>query len=229
MARPPIKPVEVWIKEAARRERVSETSIPAWRDQFLDGGRAALAAGARHGPSAHKAELQAQIKELTSFRLGEAHVELRVWRKGGAASPRLGGPPGDLYPGRPERGPLLCPAGPAQGQLVRWRAAVGADRPRPGKGPWPAPIMDQIEPLAAKHAEQGAAWGHRKVWGCWPPTASRSASPRCDGPWPAGACGSQSATRPSAVSSLRPAGRCSWTRRPDATGCGRPTSRSWKA
>jgi len=25
--------------------------------------------------------------------------------------------------------------------------------------------VDQIEPLAAKHAEQWAAWGHRKVWG----------------------------------------------------------------
>jgi putative transposase len=47
----------------------------------------------------------------------------------------------------------------------RWRAAVGADRPRPGKGPWPAPVVDQIEPLAAKHAEQWAAWGHRKIWG----------------------------------------------------------------
>jgi putative transposase len=47
----------------------------------------------------------------------------------------------------------------------RWRAAVGADRLRMGKGPWPAPIVDQIEPLAAKHAEQWAAWGHRKVWG----------------------------------------------------------------
>ena len=48
----------------------------------------------------------------------------------------------------------------------RWRAAVGADRPRPGKGPWPAPVVDQIEPLAAReHAEQWAAWGHRKVWG----------------------------------------------------------------
>ena len=47
----------------------------------------------------------------------------------------------------------------------RWRAVVGADRPRLGKGPWPAPVVDQIEPLAAKHAEQWAAWGHRKIWG----------------------------------------------------------------
>lgn len=73
------------MKEAARRERVSETSIAAWRDQFLDGGRAALAGGARHGPSTREAELAAQVEELTSA-LGEAHVELRVWRKGGAAT-----------------------------------------------------------------------------------------------------------------------------------------------
>jgi hypothetical protein len=76
LSRPPVKPVEdklrivravlrgeVSMKEAARRERVSETSI-AWRDQFLDGGRAALAGGARHGPSTREAELQAQIDEL---------------------------------------------------------------------------------------------------------------------------------------------------------------------
>ena len=99
MSRPSVKPVEeklrivlavlrggVSIKEAARRERVSETSIAAWRDQFLDGGRAALAGGGRHGPSTREQDLQAQVEELTSA-LGEAHVELRVWRKGGAAYP----------------------------------------------------------------------------------------------------------------------------------------------
>jgi transposase InsO family protein len=47
----------------------------------------------------------------------------------------------------------------------RWRAAVTGGAARPGKGPWPAPVVDRIEPLAAKHAEQWAAWGHRKVWG----------------------------------------------------------------
>jgi putative transposase len=26
-------------------------------------------------------------------------------------------------------------------------------------------VVDRTEPLAAKHAEQWAAWGHRKVWG----------------------------------------------------------------
>jgi transposase InsO family protein len=47
----------------------------------------------------------------------------------------------------------------------RWRAAVTGGAARPGKGPWPAPVVDRIEPLAAKHAEQWAAWGHRKIWG----------------------------------------------------------------
>ena len=47
----------------------------------------------------------------------------------------------------------------------RWRAAVTGGAARLGKGPWPAPVVDRIEPLAAKHAEQWAAWGHRKIWG----------------------------------------------------------------
>ena len=32
------------------------------------------------------------------------------------------------------------------------------------KGPWPAPVVDRIEPEVAKLAEQYPAWGHRKVW-----------------------------------------------------------------
>jgi hypothetical protein len=47
----------------------------------------------------------------------------------------------------------------------RWRAAVAGGAARPGKGPWPAPVVDRVEPLAAKYAERWAAWGHRKVWG----------------------------------------------------------------
>jgi putative transposase len=46
----------------------------------------------------------------------------------------------------------------------RWRTAVAGSASRPGKGPWPAPVVDAIEPLAAKHAETWAAWGHRKIW-----------------------------------------------------------------
>lgn len=33
----------------------------------------------------------------------------------------------------------------------------------PVKGPWPAPVVDRIEALAAKYAEAWPAWGYRKV------------------------------------------------------------------
>jgi putative transposase len=84
-------------------------------------------------------------------------------------------------------------------------------------------VVDRIEPLAAKHAEQWAAWGHRKIWGLLAadgvaasPSSVRRALAAAD-------CCSRSATRPSAANSPRHAGRCSPTRRPDATACGRPT------
>src|SRR5690606_28822353 len=32
------------------------------------------------------------------------------------------------------------------------------------KGPWPAPVVDRIEPTVAKYAESWEAWGHRKIW-----------------------------------------------------------------
>ena len=31
------------------------------------------------------------------------------------------------------------------------------------KGPWPAPVVDRIEALAAKYAEAWPAWGYRKI------------------------------------------------------------------
>lgn len=34
----------------------------------------------------------------------------------------------------------------------------------PPKGPWPAPVVDRIEPVVAKLAEEWPAWGHRKIW-----------------------------------------------------------------
>ncbi len=62
MAKPPLKSPEdkarvvvsilrgeVTIAEAARREGVSQTTIAKWRDRFLDGGQAAVAAGGRVG------------------------------------------------------------------------------------------------------------------------------------------------------------------------------------
>ena len=72
----------------ARQMEMSQTTIAKWQKQFLEGGREALARGdnARAPTSRHESELQAQVEELTSA-LGEAYVELRVWRKGGAIYP----------------------------------------------------------------------------------------------------------------------------------------------
>ncbi|MGH2689401.1 MAG: transposase [Actinomycetota bacterium] len=99
MARPPQKSVEektrivlavlkgeITIAEAARREGTSQTSVASWRDQFLAGGQAALAEGARHGPSGREQALEAEVEQLNTA-LGEAHMELRLWRKGGALYP----------------------------------------------------------------------------------------------------------------------------------------------
>jgi len=33
----------------------------------------------------------------------------------------------------------------------------------PAKGPWPAPVVDRIEPVVAKYAAEWPAWGHRKI------------------------------------------------------------------
>jgi putative transposase len=33
----------------------------------------------------------------------------------------------------------------------------------PAKGPWPAPVVDRFEALAAKYAEAWPAWGYRKI------------------------------------------------------------------
>ena len=75
--------------EVARRLEMSQTTIAKWQKQFLEGGREALARGdnARSPTSKREDELQAQVNELTTA-LGEAYVELRVWRKGGALYPR---------------------------------------------------------------------------------------------------------------------------------------------
>ena len=99
MARPPTIPAdkktrivlavlagEVTITEAARREQVSEQSISRWKADFLEAGRTMLATG-RSGPSGREEQLEAQVEDLTQA-LGEAHVELRVWKK--SAEGRLG-------------------------------------------------------------------------------------------------------------------------------------------
>ena len=77
---------EMSIAEAVRREKVSEQLIGRWRADFLEAGKTALAAG-RSGPSTREEQLEAQVELLTQA-LGEAAVELRVWKK--SAECRLG-------------------------------------------------------------------------------------------------------------------------------------------
>lgn len=71
---------EMTIAKAARRNKVSEQSVSRWKAQFLEAGRASLAEGGTSGPSAREQQLQADVEELTTA-LGEAHVQLRVWKK----------------------------------------------------------------------------------------------------------------------------------------------------
>lgn len=77
---------ETTISQAARKEQVSEQSIGRWKAEFLEAGKTALAAG-RSGPSTREEQLAAQVEDLTQA-LGEAAVELRVWKK--SAEGRLG-------------------------------------------------------------------------------------------------------------------------------------------
>ena len=57
-----------------------------WQSEFLEAGKTALATG-KSGPSTREAQLEAQVEDLT-LALGEAAVELRVWKK--SAEGRLG-------------------------------------------------------------------------------------------------------------------------------------------
>ena len=65
---------------AGRRAGVSEQTVHNWKKAFLEGGRDRLALGARRR-SARETELEAENEELKAA-LGEAHVQLRVWKKG---------------------------------------------------------------------------------------------------------------------------------------------------
>jgi transposase len=93
MARPPVMPVEDKLRivlsvlggettaaEAARRHQVSETTIGNWKQQVLEAGRVGLAEGGKPGPNGRERALLDEIEELKAA-LGEAHVELRVWKK----------------------------------------------------------------------------------------------------------------------------------------------------
>jgi transposase len=78
---------ELTSSEAARRAKVSETTIGNWKRQFLDGGAAWVEAGGRAGPNTAERALLDEVEDLKAA-LGEAHVELRVWKK--SAEYRLG-------------------------------------------------------------------------------------------------------------------------------------------
>jgi len=77
---------EMTVAEAARRAKVSEQSVGTWKRQFLEAGRAGLAAG-KAGSSTREQQLEAEVEDLTQA-LGEAAVEIRVWKK--SAEGRLG-------------------------------------------------------------------------------------------------------------------------------------------
>lgn len=78
---------ELAVAEAARRGKASEQSIQTWKRQFLEGGKAGLA-GNGGVPAGQRERALAEENEQLKAALGEAHVELRVWKK--SAEYRLG-------------------------------------------------------------------------------------------------------------------------------------------
>ncbi len=78
---------ELTMAEAARRGKASEQSISTWKRQFLQGGKAGLADNGRAQPNQQERALLEENEELKAA-LGEAHVELRVWKR--SAGYRLG-------------------------------------------------------------------------------------------------------------------------------------------
>ena len=79
---------EVTQVEVARKLQMSQTTIAKWQKQFLEGAHESLSRGDNPRPRIGKREieLQEKVDELTTA-LGEAYVEIRVWRKGGALYP----------------------------------------------------------------------------------------------------------------------------------------------
>jgi transposase len=73
--------------EAARRGKASEQSISNWKRLFLENGKQGLAENGLPGSNARERQLLEEVEELKAA-LGEAHVELRVWKK--SAEHRLG-------------------------------------------------------------------------------------------------------------------------------------------
>ena len=74
------------VAEIGRRHKVSDGTLAKWRDAFLAGDAAALANGSRRGRPSLETDLDTELEEVKAA-LGEAHAELRVWRKKGAIYP----------------------------------------------------------------------------------------------------------------------------------------------
>lgn len=77
---------QISVVEAAGKEKVCEQLIGRWKAEFLEAGKTALGAG-KSGSSTREAQLEAQVEDLM-LALGDAAVELRVWKK--SAQGRLG-------------------------------------------------------------------------------------------------------------------------------------------
>ena len=146
--------------EAARRAGVSEQTVHNWKRLFLDSGREGLAQ-ARSRSSGREAELEAANEELKAA-LGEGPRAVAGVAEGRRVPPSFE----DLEMIRTE----------AQLPVSRFCELIGLPRRtyhyrlakhragEPTKGPWPAPVVDRIEPLVGKYAGDWDAWGHRKIW-----------------------------------------------------------------
>ena len=121
---------EVSVAEAARRAGVAEQTVHNWKNALLDAGRAGLA-GPQRRRSSRESELEAECEELKAA-LGEAHVQLRVWKKGAEFLP-LWGPRDDPHRRRVQRLEVRGAGGRAAARLPRpLHHRVG----EVAKGPW---------------------------------------------------------------------------------------------
>ncbi|WP_235497964.1 hypothetical protein [Frankia sp. R43] len=127
---------EVMVMEAAQRNLVPDTSVLKGKQAFLEPGNQGLAAGGLGRASSREETLAAEVEELKTA-LGEAHIEIRVWKKSVAPA----GPYADIEVIRLDAGmstARFCrlPDIPrCSYALFQARQRVGAPA---GKSPWPA-------------------------------------------------------------------------------------------
>jgi putative transposase len=114
--------------------------------------------------------------------------------------------------------------GIARRTYTRWRAEAVAGQPP--KGPWPAPVVDQIEPVAAKYAADWPAWGHRKIHWLMAADGVEASASSVERAMRRRNLLSRSATRANAANSQQRAKPRSPIRRPHRTRCGNWTSPS---